>query len=98
MHDVFSNRFASVVPTEFLVPTDLLRLNRSSLAFCWRARLRDYRGIGSCRCAMPADGGGRLSEWLLLCWFKGDPPFRAVAARPAGHLSGFHPVEPHTPE
>src|SRR5262244_1692873 len=41
----FSNRFASVVPTEFLVQTDLLRLNQSPLAFCGRARLRDYRGV-----------------------------------------------------
>ena len=28
-----------------LVPTDLLRLNQSPLAFCGRARLRDYRGV-----------------------------------------------------
>jgi hypothetical protein len=34
MHDVFSNRFAFVVPTEFFVPTDLMRLNQSPLAFC----------------------------------------------------------------
>jgi len=47
---------------------------------------------------MPANGGERIAKCFLLGWLTATARLRAVAARPAGHLSGFHPVEPHTPE